>query len=242
MTPKLKFKIFIFYFSLFTFIACNQPSTTATTSTPPKTSTEAVATQPNAASEDATKQMLGNLADKKTDAATSHDGNSSPENLNNTKDSEDDLQTVTNADGTITTHKKRHRHHHKKIYDRSPTGVLPGEGPSSSEGTAQSDNQQVGMPNGTVKQIPAKVYTVLAYVLKNHQAPSGYVGGRVFTNVEKVLPVNDAKGKRINYQEWDVNPHVNGVNRGTERLCTGDDKRYWYTNDHYLTFTQVIPK
>ena len=237
MSTFLKYTFFMFHFLLFAFVACNQPSTTATTSTPPKTTTETVTTQPNAEAQAATKEMLGNLADKKTEGATSSNSNVTQEDLNNPKSSEDDLQSVTNSNGT-TTIKKRHRHHHRKMYDRSPTGVLPGEGPNPTDET-QSDNQQVAVPDGSVKQIPAKVYTVLAYVLKNHIAPAGYVGGRVFTNVEKVLPVNNASGKKINYQEWDVNPHVNGVNRGTERLCTGDDKRYWYTNDHYQTFVEI---
>ena len=235
---------FVFFLTL---CACNQPSTTATNTAPPKTPIEVVTTQPNATSEDATKQMLGNISDKKSGTTTQQgtiNGNSADdakESLTDSKDAANDLQTVTNADGTITTHKKKHRHHHKRNYDPNLTGTTEASGVTS-ENTAQTDNGQAADAAGVVKQIPAKVYTVLTYVLKNHQAPANYVGGRVFTNVEKVLPVNDAKGRRINYQEWDVNPHVNGVNRGVERLCTGDDNRDWYTKDHYKTFTQVIPK
>ncbi len=232
MTLTKKFTLLIFNFLLFTVVACNQPSTTATT-TPPKTPTETVATTQNS-TQDATKQILGELSDKKADGLVTKDGASGNENVSISTDDQNDLQN-----GTVP--KKRHHRHHRKTYDRSPTGVLPGEGTNDATAT-QNDNQTVAMPEGVVKQIPAKVYTVLAYVLKNHTAPANYVGGRVFTNVEKVLPVNDTKGRRINYQEWDVNPHVNGVNRGVERLCTGDDNRYWFTNDHYKTFTQVIPK
>ncbi len=87
--------------------------------------------------------------------------------------------------------------------------------------------------------IPPKVYAVLKYVLANHAPMKDYVGGREFTNYQKVLPYADAKGKKIFYQEWDVNKHVQGINRGPERLCTGADGRNWYTNDHYITFVQV---
>lgn len=87
--------------------------------------------------------------------------------------------------------------------------------------------------------IPQKVFTVLKYVLAHHAPIPGYVGGREFTNFEKVLPYADAAGKKIFYQEWDVNKHVQGVNRGAERLCTGIDGRNWYTRDHYITFVQV---
>jgi ribonuclease T1 len=87
--------------------------------------------------------------------------------------------------------------------------------------------------------VPAKVLTVLQYIKANNHAMDGYVGGRVFTNRERVLPTDDAKGNRIEYQEWDVNPKIEGQNRGTERICTGSDGRSWYTNDHYKTFTEI---
>lgn len=87
--------------------------------------------------------------------------------------------------------------------------------------------------------IPPKVLTVLKYIKANNQPMDGYVGGREFTNRERVLPERDDRGNTINYQEWDVNPKVEGQNRGTERICTGSDGRSWYTNDHYRTFTEV---
>lgn len=87
--------------------------------------------------------------------------------------------------------------------------------------------------------IPQKVYDVLDYIKKNHQAPNGYEGGREFKNREHQLLSQTPDGKRIHYQEWDVNPKVHGRNRGTERLITGDDGKAWYTNNHYQTFTEV---
>jgi guanyl-specific ribonuclease Sa len=87
--------------------------------------------------------------------------------------------------------------------------------------------------------IPAKVFNVLQYIKANNHAMDGYVGGRIFTNRERVLPMDDAQGNRIDYQEWDVNPKREGQNRGTERICTGSDGRSWYTNDHYRTFTEI---
>jgi ribonuclease T1 len=95
-----------------------------------------------------------------------------------------------------------------------------------------------GNYNGN-ESIPAKVREVLQYVKANGQAMNGYVGGREFTNRQNVLPVNNASGQRIKYQEWDVNPKVQGKNRGVERMCTGDDGRSWYTSDHYKSFTEI---
>ena len=62
----------------------------------------------------------------------------------------------------------------------------------------------------------------------------GYRGGKVFRNAEQLLP----RGGR--YHEFDVHPLRAGVSRGTERLVTSADKaRFYYTSDHYTTFTQI---
>ena len=100
----------------------------------------------------------------------------------------------------------------------------------------QGDNST---PPNVSNTIPPKVFKVLQYIKANNEAPDGYVGGRVFQNREGILDKRDASGKKIAYQEWDVNPKKNGVNRGTERLITGSDNRAWYTNDHYKSFKEV---
>jgi ribonuclease T1 len=102
------------------------------------------------------------------------------------------------------------------------------------EATTESSNHYSGK-----EEIPQKVYEILKYIKSNGKAMDGYVGGRVFQNREKQLPMNDNGGNKINYQEWDVNPKVNGKNRGAERMVTGSDGRSWYTTDHYRTFTEI---
>ncbi|TKT91388.1 ribonuclease [Dyadobacter frigoris] len=88
-------------------------------------------------------------------------------------------------------------------------------------------------------QIPQKVLNILAYIRENGQAPEGYQGGRKFGNFEKLLPLKDDAGSIMKYQEWDVNPKKKGKNRGAERLITSENKRAWYTRDHYDSFTQI---
>lgn len=88
-------------------------------------------------------------------------------------------------------------------------------------------------------KIPQKVYEVLKYIKENGTAPEGYVGGRKFGNYEKLLPQKDENGRRINYEEWDVNPKQKGRNRGAERLVTGSDGRAYYTKNHYKSFQLV---
>lgn len=95
--------------------------------------------------------------------------------------------------------------------------------------------------SGSVKsgEVPAKVYDVLEYVKANGKAMNGFVGGRTFGNREKILPKVDASGRKIKYQEWDVNRKIQGKNRGAERMVTGSDGRSWYTSDHYKSFTEI---
>ena len=57
------------------------------------------------------------------------------------------------------------------------------------------------------------------------------IGGDYFGNREGVLPDGD-------YTECDLN--TNGENsRGAQRLVFSDDGRYYYTEDHYESFTEV---
>jgi ribonuclease T1 len=90
---------------------------------------------------------------------------------------------------------------------------------------------------------PEKVLVVLKYVDEHHEAPAGYQGGREFHNSggrdEEALPRRDDRGRPVEYQEWDVNQKVKGVNRGAERLITGSDGSAYYTTDHYRTFTKI---
>lgn len=87
--------------------------------------------------------------------------------------------------------------------------------------------------------IPSKVLKVLSQIEETGEAPEGYVGGRKFKNLEGLLPKKNADDRKINYQEWDVNPKVDGKNRGKERLVTGDDRSAYFTNDHYQSFKKI---
>ena len=106
------------------------------------------------------------------------------------------------------------------------------------KGNRTSDDNKTP-PNVVNNAIPPKVFKVLEYIKKNGVAMEGYVGGRNFQNRERHLDIKDALGKKIKYQEWDVNPKKQGKNRGTERIITGSDGSAWYTNDHYQTFVEI---
>ncbi len=149
------------------------------------------------------------------------------------------------------------------LYDRAPRKIpdrpLPGistaqvssdvdrdslvQSPSSTRRPTDRPQTERPAPSGARPTVPRKVMQVLEYVLEHKQAPDGYEGGREFRNLgnggDQSLPNFDSRGNTIRYQEWDVNPHVPGKNRGTERLVTGSDGRAYYTADHYRTFLRI---
>ena len=91
--------------------------------------------------------------------------------------------------------------------------------------------------------VPAHVLRTLALVDAGEwpeaaNAP-GTKGGLTFRNNEGLLPRADRTGRRITYQEWDVNPKAPNRGRDAERIVTGRDGSAWYTADHYRTFVKI---
>jgi guanyl-specific ribonuclease Sa len=80
-----------------------------------------------------------------------------------------------------------------------------------------------------------KAWTVLNRVDVKGAPLPGYKGGKVFQNSQGALPQTPG----LTYREWDVNPYLKGVDRGTERLVTGSDGSAYFTSDHYNTFMLV---
>ncbi len=113
---------------------------------------------------------------------------------------------------------------------------IPSVPKTETKSQSNTSHQNSGKANTSV---PQKVYEIFQYIRLNKDAPNSYVGGRVFTNREKRLPLSDQNSKKIKYQEWDVNPKVKGQYRGAERLITGSDSSAYYTSDHYKTFTKI---
>ncbi len=147
---------------------------------------------------------------------------------NTTIEAEKGYSDNQNEGNSTENHHKRHKKHRKRDRDQGENSKYASEN--------RSDVTQAGVRTGDV---PTKALQVLKYVREHGVAMDGYVGGRRFGNFENLLPKKDASGKRIDYQEWDVNPKVQGKNRGTERLITGSDGKGYYTNDHYRSFVEV---
>ena len=103
---------------------------------------------------------------------------------------------------------KRHKKHWKKHKrDRNQ------DDNSNYASENRVETNKSGIRTGNV---PEKALRVFKYVRENGVAMSGYVGGRRFGNFENLLPKKDASGRKIDYQEWDINPKIQGKNRGAE--------------------------
>ena len=68
----------------------------------------------------------------------------------------------------------------------------------------------------------------------------GTRGGTNFRNNEGLLPRTGSDGRRLRFQEWDVNPKKPGRGRDAERIITADDGSAWYTDDHYSSFRRIL--
>ena len=126
----------------------------------------------------------------------------------------------------------------KEIIGDNSSSEIQNESNYSKKDSWKRQNSKYKSDNNS-KTIPLKVFKVLNHITNNRRAPEGYIGGRKFKNLENLLPKQSESGKRINYQEWDVNPHKEGKSRGTERLVTGDNETAFYTNDHYQSFQKI---
>ncbi|MEV6071651.1 ribonuclease domain-containing protein [Nocardia sp. NPDC052001] len=91
--------------------------------------------------------------------------------------------------------------------------------------------------------VPDRAYATLVEIDAGRWPGSanapGTHGGDTWMNRGGDLPAKDSGGKKITYQEWDVNPKKAGQGRDAERIVTGSDGSAYYTGDHYNTFTRM---
>jgi guanyl-specific ribonuclease Sa len=117
---------------------------------------------------------------------------------------------------------------------KSNSGGGPGWGftqrPPSDPGSGS------GITTLAFAELPKHVQRVVEHLrtVKHFRPLRGYKGGRAFRNREGLLP------KQRNYYEFDVHPFRPERSRGAERLVVDESKRFfYYTRDHYRTFTQI---
>lgn len=97
-------------------------------------------------------------------------------------------------------------------------------------------NIDPAIPILALTQAPPHVQKVVQHLrtVKDWKPLAGFKGGRTFRNFEGILP------KVGTYREYDVRPLVTGMPRNAERIVVDASRRnFYYTTDHYSTFTQI---
>jgi guanyl-specific ribonuclease Sa len=95
---------------------------------------------------------------------------------------------------------------------------------------------------GVAGKVPQDADDVLEIILDNGKRPKGYTKwGKRWINRESRLPTHDVNDNLITYKEYDVHPLPFG-SRGRERIVIGSNGTYYYTSDHYTSFTQIYSK
>ncbi|AGW42352.1 secreted protein [Leifsonia xyli subsp. cynodontis DSM 46306] len=103
---------------------------------------------------------------------------------------------------------------------------------AKAETAASSVRAPVRNPPTPLGPATAKAAMVDDVVESTGKPPSGYAGGRNFSNREGALPDGPS------YREGDVNPRIPDVDRGGQRSVTGSDGSAYYTPDHYNSFVK----
>lgn len=91
-----------------------------------------------------------------------------------------------------------------------------------------------GYKHVALGSLPKEATTTYNLIQKGGPFPYPKNDGVVFTNRENILP----KCASSYYHEYTV-PTPGSSNRGTRRIVTGSDGEYFYTGDHYATFSVV---
>ncbi len=90
-----------------------------------------------------------------------------------------------------------------------------------------------GMREIAAAELPAEARQAIALIRKNGPFPYER-DGAAFSNFEKLLPIKE----RGYYREYTVRT-PGAKNRGARRIVAGKGGEYYYTDDHYQSFSRI---
>ena len=99
---------------------------------------------------------------------------------------------------------------------------------------ARSTQNQTGVGSIALDKLPPEAKVTLKLIQKGGPFPFPQKDGTVFMNFERHLP----KAPRGYYREYTV-PTPGARTRGARRIIAGQRKEYYYTSDHYNTFSRI---
>ncbi len=108
--------------------------------------------------------------------------------------------------------------------------VQPGQ-PEPRSTTASTASS--GLPVVTVSELPPEASVLLELIDTNGPFAEEQDGG-TFQNREEILP-DQPPGY---YREYTV-PTPGSADRGARRIVTGDSGEFYWTSDHYRTFSRI---
>jgi ribonuclease T1 len=97
----------------------------------------------------------------------------------------------------------------------------------------QNSARKVAMSEVSVSDLPSEAQRTLELIKKGGPFPYAR-DGITFGNRENMLP----RQRRGYYHEYTV-PTPNATNRGKRRIIVGMQGEYYYTDDHYRSFSQI---
>lgn len=120
------------------------------------------------------------------------------------------------------------------------TTDAPASTPAVTAGPAGSGHQKAvpgtsGLPTVAVSDLPPEAQQTYEVILAGGPYPYPQ-DGQIFGNREKRLPWRDYGW----YREYTVET-PGSPDRGARRFVVSEDRLFFYTDDHYGTFQEVIP-
>jgi len=107
-------------------------------------------------------------------------------------------------------------------------------GATSTTSNAQSTVGSSGLPTVALTDLPPQAQQT--YELVEAGGPFAYrQDGQVFGNRERLLPPQEYGW----YREYTI-PTPGSPDRGAARFVVGEDETFFYTDDHYASFSEVI--
>lgn len=125
--------------------------------------------------------------------------------------------------------------------DRSTSSSAPqptsrATAPRSPQPDATSSRGSSGLPTIDLADLPAEAQRTIELIERGGPFPEPEHDGTVFHNYEGLLP-----DRRDGYYREYTVPTPGLGHRGPRRIVEGEPREWYWTDDHYASFAEVLP-